>query len=121
MNSIHQKIGLQGARFFAYHGFYPIEQILGSEFIVDIEVELDVSNWNHDDLAQTVNYEQLYQIVSSEMKKTSKLIETLAHAILKRVEGEFSAIKTIRIIVRKIHPSVCGEVNNSFVELISNR
>ena len=36
MGIIKQKVSLEGVRFFAYHGFYPEEQVLGAEFIVDL-------------------------------------------------------------------------------------
>lgn len=121
MSHIHQKIALQNVRFFAYHGFYPVEQILGNEFIVDIETEFDVFGNGNDDLRQTVNYERLHEIVSIEMRNTRKLIETVAHAILEKIRHEFLTVKTIRIAIRKLHPPVQGEVGNSLIELKFSR
>ena len=121
MSTIYQKVALQNVHFFAYHGFYPIEQVLGSEFILDIEIEFEVFNNGSDDLAQTVNYGRLYEIASVEMKNTRKLIEAVAHAILEQIRHEFLAVKRIRVVIRKMHPPVKGEVGNSLVELKFNR
>lgn len=121
MNQIQQKVGLQGIRFFAYHGFYPMEQILGNEFFVDIEVAFEVTESGEDNLEKTVNYEQLYQIAMSEMNKTKKLIETVAHEILKRIQEKFTFVKTSRVVIRKMQPAIQGEVNQSFVDLIAHQ
>lgn len=121
MGTIRQKIALQGASFFAFHGFYDEEQSTGNEFIVDIEAELEVSSNGNDDILNTVNYERLYNIISSQMKSTRKLLETVAHAILEDVQNEFSEVQSIRVTIRKINPPLSGEVKNSLVELVFNR
>jgi dihydroneopterin aldolase len=121
MGIIRQKIALQGIRFFAHHGFYPEEQILGCEFIVDIETELDVYGSGDDDLKQTVNYERLFAIAKNEMAIPRKLIETVAHGMLEKIRHEFLAVKIIRVAIRKMHPPLAGQVENSLIELIFNR
>lgn len=121
MGVIRQKIALQGIRFYAFHGFYPEEQVLGCEYIVDIETELEVYNNGNDDLSQTVNYERLFNIAKSEMENPRKLIETVAHGMLEKIRHEFLAIKCIRIIIRKMHPPLAGQVENSLIELTFNR
>jgi dihydroneopterin aldolase len=35
------KILLEGMEFFAYHGHYEEEQIIGTKFIVDIEIDFE--------------------------------------------------------------------------------
>lgn len=121
MGKIRQKVSLEGMRFFAYHGFYPEEQILGAEFMVDVDTELEVFSGGDDDISNTVNYERLFQIVSLEMKTPRKLIETVAHAILEQVRHEFLAVMYIRVLIRKMHPPLQGEVRNSAIELTFNR
>lgn len=121
MGIIRQKVALQGIRFFAFHGFYPEEQILGSEFIVDIETELEVYGSGNDDISHTVNYERLFNIAKAEMDIPRKLIETVAHGILDKVRHEFLAVKNIRVSIKKMHPPLAGQVENSLIELIFNR
>lgn len=121
METIRQKVALQGARFFAFHGFYEEERSAGTEFMVDVETEFGVKSNGNDDISKTVNYEQLYNIISRRMKETQKLLETVAHAILEDVKTEFAAVQHIRVAIRKINPPLSGEVENSLVELVFNR
>lgn len=121
MGIIRQKVGLHGIRFFAYHGFYPEEQVLGCEFIVDIETELDVFGDGQDDISQTVNYERLFQIAKTEMEIPRKLIETVAHGMLEKIRHEFLTVKWIRVSIKKMHPPLAGQVDHSSIELTFNR
>lgn len=115
---IRKKIGLEGVRFFAYHGFYPEEQILGNEFIVDVVTEMDVINDGDDELLNTVNYERLFEITALQMKKTQRLLETVAIGILNTIKEEFPAIDTICVRIRKNRLPLQGEIHNSLVEFI---
>lgn len=121
MGLIRQKVALQGIRFFAYHGFYPQEQILGCSFLVDIDTETEVFGSGNDDINHTVNYERLFKIAKDEMEVPRKLIETVAHGILDRIRHEFLVVKTIRISIRKMHPPLAGQVENSLIELTFHR
>jgi dihydroneopterin aldolase len=121
MGTISQKVSLEGVRIFAFHGFYPEEQVLGTEFILDIDASLDVFDNGKDDLANTVNYVRLFEIASEEMKITRKLIETVAHSILVRIRHEFLAVQSIRVSIRKLNPPMGAEVENSAIELIFKR
>jgi dihydroneopterin aldolase len=121
MGSISQKVSLEGVRFFAFHGFYPEEQVLGTEFILEIDTILEVFDDGKDELSKTVNYVRLYEIASEEMKITRKLIETVAHAILVRILHEFIAVQSIRVSIRKMNPPMGAEVKNSAIELTFKR
>jgi 7,8-dihydroneopterin aldolase/epimerase/oxygenase len=121
MGVIKQKVSLEGIRFFAFHGFYPEEQVLGTEFFVDVDTELEVYSAGGDEISNTVNYERLFKIAADEMNRPQKLLETVAHAILEQIRHEFIAVKTIRILIRKMHPPLGGDVRNSAIELTFNR
>lgn len=121
MASINQKVALEGARFFAYHGYYPEEQKTGNEFLVDIETVMDVLENLNDELSDTVNYERLFEIAADEMKAPRKLLETVAHRIIKAVVEEFSHLDSVKVSIRKLNLPVKGEVKNSLVELIYSK
>ncbi|MEJ0032338.1 MAG: dihydroneopterin aldolase [Bacteroidota bacterium] len=71
------KVILEGLEFHAYHGVYPHERSSGNKFEVDIEVETRFSaSAFHDDLSGTLDYEDLYKVIKTEMEKPSKLLET---------------------------------------------
>jgi 7,8-dihydroneopterin aldolase/epimerase/oxygenase len=121
MGMISQKVSLEGLRVFAFHGFYSEEQVLGTEFIIDIDTHLAVFDNGKDDLNNTVNYVRLFEIANEEMKITRKLIETVAHSILERIQHEFIAVQSIRVSIRKMNPPMGAEVKNSAIELIFKR
>jgi dihydroneopterin aldolase len=109
-------ISLHGAEFFAFHGFYPEEQKLGNRFMVDVEVSFEpVVELNADQISDTVDYEQLYDLVSEQMSLTKKLIETVAQAIADSIKDRFSFVKNIRVCIKKLNPALKGEVEYSGV------
>jgi len=113
------EINLNGAEFFAYHGYYPEEQLLGSRFLVDISVSfLPTADLAEDELLNTVNYEQLYNIACEEMKITRKLIETVAQAIADIIKQKFPFVKNTRVSVQKINPPLKGKVGHSSVVVL---
>lgn len=111
-------LSLEGMHFFAYHGFYEAERIIGGEFEVDVSIEIHAEHAAEDDaLERTVNYESIYQIVQEEMSVPRKLIETLAYSILHRLKV-LSAEGEIRVKIRKLSPPLAGQVGASAFEVI---
>jgi len=111
-------ISLHGAEFFAYHGWYPEEQKLGSQFIVNIDVDFFVEkDLEVDHISGTINYEQLYEIVEEQMKQTKKLIETVARNIVDDTKKRFPAAKSVRVSIKKLNPPLKGKVGYSCITL----
>lgn len=109
-------ISIHGAEFFAYHGFYPEEQKLGNRFIVDVEVGFTpLENLKHDKISNTVDYEQLYKIITEQMKQTMKLIETVAQAIADQIKNQFPFVSNIRVSIKKLNPPFNGKVDYSSI------
>ena len=109
-------VALHGIEFFAYHGFYPEEQKLGNNFIVDIEVSFELqADVNDDDLQNTVNYEKLYKIACEQMKITRKLIETVAQGIIDDVKQQYAFIDSVTVSIKKISPLIGSKVKYSEV------
>lgn len=114
------EINLNDAEFFAHHGYYPEEQILGTRFMVDISVSFaPQGNLCEDEIDNTVNYEQLYNIARDEMKVTRKLIETVAQSIHDKIKGEFPFVSGIRVCLKKMDPPLKGKVGHSSVVVSS--
>jgi dihydroneopterin aldolase len=112
------KVALQGVQFFAYHGFYPQEQVLGNRFIVDVAVEFEQQHhFDDDEIAYTINYEQLYLIADTEMKRTHKLLETVIQAIVDSIKAAYPFVETIQASIKKLNPPLPGQVACSFIEI----
>jgi dihydroneopterin aldolase len=112
-------ISLQGAEFFAHHGFYPEEQVLGNKFIVDIEVSFTPErNFKDDKMSNTVDYEKLHKIAAEKMKQTCKLIETVAQSIADAIKDKYPFADTIKVSLKKQNPPLGGKVGYAGVEII---
>lgn len=110
------KVALHEVKFYAYHGFYPEEQILGGYYLVDAEVQFGTKKVD-DEISNTVNYERLYSILNEEMQQPRKLLETLVEAMIEKIRLEFPFSETIKVTIKKLNPPLPGEVKYSLVEI----
>jgi 7,8-dihydroneopterin aldolase/epimerase/oxygenase len=111
-------ISVEGMEFFAYHGCFAEEQIIGTKFLVDLFLEVNTETAEHSDhLSDTVNYQAVYQMVKDEMQLKSKLLENLGRRILDRIQVEFPDVENATIKVRKLNPPLGGKIDFVSVEL----
>ena len=111
-----QTVALKDVKFYAFHGFYPEEQLTGSYFSVDVEVTFTPQG-DTEDLNLTVNYEVINTIVTVEMKNTQKLLETVVKNIIDQLIHNYSFIEAAIVGIKKLHPPMPGEIGHSFVQL----
>src|SRR5471030_1325691 len=98
------KVALQGVQFFAYHGYYPEERVKGNNFFVDAEVEfVQTQPFTDDEIARTVNYEQIYAIVATQMQTPHKLLETVVEAIISGLKAAFPFAERITVGLKKLN------------------
>lgn len=96
---------------YAYHGCLVEESQIGSDYIVDLEVEADLSKAaKTDELVDTVDYVQLQSIVSREMAIRSKLLEHVAQRIIDSVLSEIKMVHKVSVSVAKMNPPIGGDV-----------
>ena len=111
-------ITVSDMRFHACHGVLPQERITGGEFVVSIDVKCDVSRAiETDDVAETVNYAEIFKIVNREMQQPSCLLEHLAGRIGKCIINEVEGISEMRIRVKKVNPPMGGQCDGASVSL----
>lgn len=116
-----QLIELLNMEFYAYHGCFREEQIIGNKFIVTLTVETDLSSPGFsDELSDAVNYQELYRLVKKEMEITSKLLEHVAARIINTIHVNFPEIKMVRVSISKLNPPVGGKVEASRVVVSKN-
>ncbi len=104
-------IEIEGMEFYAYHGHYKEEQIVGNKFLINLKIETDCSKASRsDDIEDAVNYQTAYKIIKSEMQKKSNLLENIAGRILDALHEEFDNTKSISIKVSKMNPPMGGKI-----------
>ncbi len=101
------QIALEGMEFFAYHGCFSEEQIIGTRFVVDLFIETDTKEAEETDkLAKTLNYQDIYLTVKDQMGMKSKLLEHVGRRILNAVLEKFPGIDYAEVKVSKMHPAL---------------
>ncbi len=104
-------IRLTNIRTFSYHGCLVEEGKIGSDYRVDLEIKADLrKSAETDELADTVDYVHLNNIVKEEMAIRSKLLEHVARRIVVRIFDELPMVSRILLEVSKINPPIGGDV-----------
>lgn len=115
-------IELEGMEFKAYHGCLEQEKVRGNSFTVDFRGEMDLYDAaESDNLNDTVNYGEIYEIVAEEMSIPSELLENVAGRIVKAIESRFPQFVSFSIRVSKKRPPVDGVAQWSRITLTSHR
>lgn len=105
------KLILNEIRVYAFHGCMEEEKRIGSNYIVNLEVETDMINpAKSDDISDAVDYVILNKIVKEEMSVRSKLLEHVAQRIIDRVLKQFSEVESVVVSVAKQNPPLGGDV-----------
>lgn len=103
------KIQISGMEFYAHHGCFEEERLVGTNFKVDVTIYCDILEAaQQDDLQQTVNYQQVYALVKEVMQEPVKLLETLAYKIICSLKLNFSSIAKLSVTVYKMNPPIGG-------------
>ena len=104
-------IKLQNIRTFSFHGCLMEESKIGSDYSIDLEIKTDMrKSATSDELHDTVDYVHLNKAVVEEMAIRSKLLEHVAHRIIKRIFDEIPAVSRVMVSVSKLNPPIGGDV-----------
>ena len=111
-------ISLKEARFYAYHGVLPQERRVGGWFTVTLRVGCDWSRAAQtDNVADTLNYAELFQLVKQQMDIPSKLLEHVAGRIVKAIHEQVPQVSSIHLRITKKNPPMGADAAGAGVEL----
>ena len=111
-------IQIEKMEFYAYHGHFREEQIVGNRFLVDIWIETDMSKpAETDNLKDAVNYQVAYKLIRKEMEKKSNLLEHIAKRILDALFKNLEGIEKASVKISKMNPPVGGKIDSVSVLL----
>ena len=115
-------ITINDMRFYAHHGCFEQERTIGTHFRVDLSFTTDTSKAEvSDNIADTVSYLDVYQVVKDEMMKPSNLLEHVARRVGERVLSDFPAVDTVVVKISKLNPPLGGQMDSVSVELSLGR
>ena len=106
-------ISLEQMEFYAYHGCFREEQIIGTRFLVDLYLQTNTKDAEKsDDLNDTVNYQEVYLLVKKEMEIKSKLLEHVGRRILDAVMQKYPQLESAELKISKMNPPLGGKMKN---------
>ena len=111
-------ISLNRLRFHARHGVLPQERATGGEFIVSVRAKyLFDKALESDNVDDTINYAEIFEIINKEMLTPSCLLEHLAGRIGRSIFNRMPMIESIDITVEKTNPPMGADSDGAAVEL----
>ena len=113
-------IEIEGMDFFAYHGCFKEERVIGTRFTVDAWLTTDtLEAETSDNLKDTINYQAVYALIRQEMEKHSHLLEHVARRIVDALYTDFKTLAHVKIKVSKLNPALAhgGKIKQVSVTL----
>lgn len=113
------KILINGMKVFGYHGTRPDEQANGQDFIINVEMDLDLKKAGQsDNIEDTVDSCQIYSMVKYIAKNNVfRLIERLADNIAREILSRNEKIQGVKVCIMKPDAPLTGEFDSIGAEL----
>ena len=116
------KIFIEGIKIYAYHGCFKEETAIGTNFIVDVELDVDLDKPSlSDNIEDTVNYQTVFTLVKDQMAIPSKLLEHVSKRIMDTLFEKFTTIDKIKLKVSKLNVPLGGHIDSVSVQLECKR
>ena len=115
---IESYIFINDLRLYAFHGVLPQERRVGGEYSVTLRVHYNITRvMDTDNVADTLNYAELCQLVKREMAVPSRLLEHVAGRIAHAVFGSFPQATALDLWLTKLNPPMGADCAGAGVEL----
>lgn len=110
---------LENITLFARHGVFSQETKVGNIFVINLKLEIDLEKASlSDDLADTISYADVYNVVKEEMNIPSKLLEHAAGRIIRRLKNIYPCVSAVELKLSKRNPPVGGQVDFASIIII---
>ncbi|WP_010664211.1 dihydroneopterin aldolase [Marinilabilia salmonicolor] len=111
-------IELEEMEFYAYHGCFREENVVGNRFLVNISIRTDMSRpMQTDNINDALNYVQVYNLVRTEIQQTSNLLEHVTARVMDSLYRHFPEIEWLRVKISKMNPPMGGQMRNVSVTM----
>jgi dihydroneopterin aldolase len=117
------EIFVNGLVLHAYHGVMPHEGKVGQPFVLDLVLDIDLSEASRtDQLKHTVSYELLVRTASEAFcARRYRLVEAAGGAVADAVLARYPQVRRIRITVRKPHAPIAATFDDVGVTITRAR
>lgn len=109
---------LQGLQYHAFIGVGEQEQVVGNDYVLDLRLGYPfVAAMESDVVDDTLNYADVFNVVSEVMKQPSKLLEAAAGKIVKELCARYKRLESIDLKLVKRNPPMGADCDSTGVEL----
>lgn len=109
---------IEEMEFFAYHGCFEAEQIVGNKFRVYACLHYQCDRpATTDNIGDALSYQTAYEIIAREMMKRSHLLEHVGKRILTALYEAFPQLEYAKIKISKMNPPLGGQIGCTSVSL----
>ena len=118
MIRIDTSIYIRDLRLYAFHGVMPQERKTGGWFVVSLRAHYNIMGaMESDDVADTLNYAELCNLVKREMAVPSNLLEHVAGRIVRSIFACYPQAEAIDLTLTKENPPMGANCSGAGVEL----
>ena len=122
MNISTSTITLYRMRFHAYHGVLPQERLVGNDYEVTVVMDVDISKAAlSDNVADTVNYAEVYEVIQKVMSEPCHLLERVAWRISEALLSRFSTLDAVEVSITKLNPPMGADCEGAEVNIKATR
>lgn len=116
-------IFIKGILIHARHGVMEHESEVGQRFVIDLELDIDLSESSRTDrLSDTVSYSNVVTTATSAFKNTNYyLLERAAGAVADAILAAFPRIRAVKVTVHKPHAPIAAIFEDVGVVLTRTR
>ena len=117
------RIFIKGVLIHARHGVMEHESEVGQRFVIDLELDTDLSASSLSDrLADTVSYSDVVETATAAFKDTNyRLLERAAGAVADAILATFARIRAVKVTVHKPHAPIAAIFEDVGVVLTRSR
>ena len=109
---------LQGLQYHAFIGVGEQERVVGNDYVLDLRLGYPFAAAMESDVVNdTLNYADVFNVVSEVMKQPSKLLEAAAGKIVKELCARYKRLESIDLKLVKRNPPMGADCDSTGVEL----
>ena len=111
-------VSIERLRLHAYHGVMEQERQVGADFLVTLRVHYNICKaMATDDVADTLDYGELCQVVEAAMAQPSNLLEHAAGRIATSVFDRFPLAMALDLKLTKVNPPMGADCDGASIDI----
>lgn len=106
------RVSIHGLRIHAFHGIHPIEKEKGNDFLLDVDISIDLYHAaSSDNIADTVDYSEVVEVIKQEMNDRSDLLESVALRIIQSIKSLSGDITRVSVTLKKLSAPIHADLD----------